>query len=661
MLDVVGPAPPRDAQRQDGRCPQPDAGARPLKLAEGERHQPPELPLPRRPIVNVPARLLPRWRRAGGGGVRGHLRRQGGREPHDRLRRRAGDRRRRGGRPRRLVRPGRPRRCRSSNGGCTLERKANRVVDPKEKAPDAGKRAGDYETSFSCGKGEGDDVVPGGAHADGVPDERPREIPAADVSGVKGCATASPATTPSRQTTTTSRATVSTRSSSGSRSIAGRRPARPRRRCCRRRRLRRAPPTTTWIQRRSTTICLRFVMTRSTKPTTTFKSDDEQRVEVRPREVARKRALAARGRPPQRLRAGFASKALLRKPARSRSRARSSRPPGRSSRAQKGQQQKPSGTDSAKIGSWRRSPPMRVEILETFADLHAIEPTQSRRPQPLKTHAIGVGHLVVCRRWHACSALQSRWKAGRGGSRLGLEMLLEPERLTCPGLTLLNLLTGGTKPAMPRGGRPAVGAPLPGHTGVAAATPVVYGRRRPPRRQPPRPPAAPSPPPPPPKPPKPSPPPPPMPCDGTIVVRAAVRQRVGSPGCAPTGCPSGAGAHAVEPPATTRTPSASPGSMGGASTRAAPASWSATSTARTSTSTRRRQRRRRLRRSPRTTTTKFEITFAAAAADADADAVVADPDAAVPTPAAVVYDDSTASPGRRPRRPRRRPRRRRRP
>ena len=35
--------------------------------------------------------------------------------------------------------------------GCTRERKTNRVVDPKEKAPDAGKMAGDYETSFSCG------------------------------------------------------------------------------------------------------------------------------------------------------------------------------------------------------------------------------------------------------------------------------------------------------------------------------------------------------------------------------------------------------------------------------------------------------------------------------------------------------------------------------
>jgi len=37
--------------------------------------------------------------------------------------------------------------------GCTLERKLNRVVDPKSKASDAGKMTGEYETSFSCDGG----------------------------------------------------------------------------------------------------------------------------------------------------------------------------------------------------------------------------------------------------------------------------------------------------------------------------------------------------------------------------------------------------------------------------------------------------------------------------------------------------------------------------
>ena len=71
--------------------------------------------------------------------------------------------------------------------GCTLERKTNRVVDPKEKAPDAGKMAGDYETSFSCGKAKvttwyyREEHMPTGYLMNALV-----EIPAADAPGVKG-------------------------------------------------------------------------------------------------------------------------------------------------------------------------------------------------------------------------------------------------------------------------------------------------------------------------------------------------------------------------------------------------------------------------------------------------------------------------------------------
>ena len=101
------------------------------------------------------------------------------------------------------------------------------------------------------------------------------------------------------------------------------------------------------------------------------------------------------------------------------------------------------------------------------------------------------------------------------------------EKLTCPGLKLPNLLAaaacpgGDTARRAPCGQRPAPGDERrrrrrPGPK--AKAAPATAG-----------PPASPSPPPPPPKPPKPSPPPPPMPrLDDRP--RAAVRQRVGSPG-----------------------------------------------------------------------------------------------------------------------------------
>ena len=75
----------------------------------------------------------------------------------------------------------------ADRAGCTLERKANRVVDPKEKAPDAGKMAGDYETSFSCGKAKvttwyyREEHMPTGYLMNALV-----EIPAADAPGVKG-------------------------------------------------------------------------------------------------------------------------------------------------------------------------------------------------------------------------------------------------------------------------------------------------------------------------------------------------------------------------------------------------------------------------------------------------------------------------------------------
>ena len=39
----------------------------------------------------------------------------------------------------------------ATQDGCTIERKLNRVIDPKSDALDAGKMTGEYETSFSCG------------------------------------------------------------------------------------------------------------------------------------------------------------------------------------------------------------------------------------------------------------------------------------------------------------------------------------------------------------------------------------------------------------------------------------------------------------------------------------------------------------------------------
>ena len=105
--------------------------------------------------------------------------------------------------------------------GCTARAQANRVVDPKEKAPDAGKMAGDYETSFSCGKAKvttwyyREEHMPTGYLMNALV-----EMPAADAPGVKGLCHGVTGDDAKRRTTTTSRATVSTRSSSGSRSIA---------------------------------------------------------------------------------------------------------------------------------------------------------------------------------------------------------------------------------------------------------------------------------------------------------------------------------------------------------------------------------------------------------------------------------------------------------